>query len=150
VDAVEPQRLADRADLLDEQLDRPVERLRRRRRLTAADLVVEHRPPAGVGKTEERLYVVVRAARAAVEAERRQLAHLGRARLAVPRVEAAVRDAPLRLFPRFASLTLGARAFGACIGWHAREPSFVRPVWAPRRSRAADACSYVTDHGAPS
>src|SRR5205823_8382683 len=59
----------------------------------AAELVVEDRPPPCRGHPLERLEVVVRAARAAVQAEERQLAGLlALADDAIPRPVAAERD----------------------------------------------------------
>src|SRR5262249_23588221 len=93
VHAVETERAADGVDLLDEQLDGPVERSRRDLRATGADLVVGDRSPARLGEAQQRLEGVTRRSRPAAPGQGGQRARLGLAGLAVPGLEAAERDA---------------------------------------------------------
>src|SRR5919198_1984908 len=100
VDTVEAERLADGADLVDEELDRPERQVVGEVGPPAAELVVEDRAAAGPGHPLERLEVVVRAARPAVQAKERQLAgFLAVADDAVPRPVAPEWDEALGHYP---------------------------------------------------
>jgi hypothetical protein len=96
VKAVEPERLTDDRELLDEAVDLPERSVVGAVRAPAPELVVEDdRPPAG--ELLEILQVVVREAWASVEAEKRNTAALA---------DAPVPDAP----PGDVDVTLLARA----------------------------------------
>ena len=89
---VEPERVTDGADLVDERLDVP-QRLVRAARFPAADLVVEDRPPARLGHPLEGFEVVVRRSGPSVEQQERELALvLALADDPVPGLEPAERD----------------------------------------------------------
>src|SRR5437879_978682 len=95
MEAVEPEVLADDPELLDKGLDRPQRRVVREVGLSTAELVVEDRPPAGLGHPLEGLEVVVGGARATVKQEQRQLPLLlSVADDPVPGLVAAERDVP--------------------------------------------------------
>ncbi len=87
------ERLAQRPQLVDEELDRPEVGIVRPVGAPTAELVVDDDAAALVCQLLERLEVVVRGAGPAVEAHERDSAL--RAYVAVPRVEPAERDATL-------------------------------------------------------
>src|SRR5581483_10458377 len=96
VDAFEPECFADGADLLDEELDRPLRRVGLEPRAAAAELVVEDDAPSRPGELFEGLEVVVGRAGTAVEAEERQPpGPLAVADDPVPGLAAGVRDPAL-------------------------------------------------------
>src|SRR6266545_1558899 len=96
VDPVEPELAPDGADLVHEQLDRVEGRILGEIGLPAAELVVEDRAPARPGERLERLEVVMRRTRPAVEEQHGELPSLLRvADDAVPDLVAAKGQPPL-------------------------------------------------------
>jgi hypothetical protein len=93
VDPVEPERLPDRPQLVEEELDGPEIRVVRPVGGTAPELVVDHEPPPVLRKLLERLEIPVARPGTAVEADERNAA-IG-PDVAVPGMEPAKRDAPL-------------------------------------------------------
>src|SRR5919198_181222 len=92
--SLEPKLAPDDPDLVDEQLDGVHGCVVWQVRLPAAELVVEDRAPARARERLERLQVVVRAARTAVQKQDRELSLLlAVADDAVPGLEAAERQA---------------------------------------------------------
>src|SRR4029453_3929342 len=92
---LEPESIAHSSDLVEEELERPELPIVGAIRLSAPQLVVQDDAPAVRGQLLQRLEVVVRRARAAVEAEERHA--VLRAEVAVPGAVAAEGDAPLGL-----------------------------------------------------
>src|SRR5207302_8063614 len=100
VDALEAERLAHGAELVDEELDRPERRIVGEIGLPAAELVVEDRAAAGLGHPLQRLEIVVRPAWASVQQEERRLARLlALSDDAVPRAVAPEGDEALGHYP---------------------------------------------------
>jgi hypothetical protein len=93
VDPVEAERLPDRPKLVHEELDRPEVRIVGPVGVATPELVVDDEPPALLDEPLERLEVVVRGARAAVETDQGNPAL--RPEVAVPGVEPVERDTSL-------------------------------------------------------